>query len=123
MTSITPAAAGGLLLLILSACAQPEAADRGNVETSDLSLAKTSWTVERLGEDSGPALQELTLIFAENGRVSGHDGCNAFSGDATVKNFTIRNGYRAAYKVEGRTILIQPPGSTRCACVEPAGVM
>jgi len=92
MTSITPAAAGGLLLLILSACAQPEAADRGNVETSHLSLAETSWTVERLGDDSGPALQELTLTFAENGRVSGHDGCNAFRGDATVKNSTIRIG-------------------------------
>ena len=225
MTSITPAAAGVLLLLILSACARPEVADRGNVETSHLSLAETSWTVERLGEDSGPALQELTLTFAENGRVSGHDGCNAFGGDATVKNSTIRigdklvgtmvacaddiearargyraalmratlfriqnanleltdadgtvligltpaptvlagtqwdaisynngkqavvsllngtsitarfgedgrltghagcNGYVAAYKVEGRMIVIQPPGSTRRACTEPAGVM
>ena len=92
MTSITPAATGVLLLLILSACAQREVADRGNIENSHLSLAETSWTVERLREDSGPALQELTLTFAENGRVSGHDGCNAFSGNVSVGETSIHIG-------------------------------
>lgn len=50
----------------------------------------------------------ITARFGEDGRLTGHAGCN---------------GYFAVYKVEGRTIVIQPPGSTRRACAEPDGVM
>lgn len=50
----------------------------------------------------------ITAIFDADGRVSGSAGCNR---------------YHAAYAVEGSSITIQAPATTRMACSEPEGVM
>ena len=75
----------GVLLMALSACAQPDAADRAARETSVTALADTRWTVEQLGAESGSALATLTLHFTGSDRVSGHDGCNSFGGAVSIK--------------------------------------
>jgi heat shock protein HslJ len=51
---------------------------------------------------------KITARFGEDGRITGHAGCN---------------GYFASYKVTGQRMAIGPPASTRKACAEPAGVM
>jgi heat shock protein HslJ len=50
----------------------------------------------------------ITATFGADGRMSGSAGCNR---------------YHAAYTVEGSSITIQAPASTRMACSEPEGVM
>lgn len=84
------------VLLIVSACALPGAADRGGREGTPSQLADTTWTVDQLGDESGSVLQALTLTFMGRERVSGNDGCNAFSGNVTVKDSTIRIGDKLA---------------------------
>jgi heat shock protein HslJ len=50
----------------------------------------------------------ITATFDADGRVSGSAGCNR---------------YHAAYIVEGASITIQAPATTRMACSKPEGVM
>ncbi|MFO7640154.1 MAG: META domain-containing protein [Candidatus Competibacteraceae bacterium] len=50
----------------------------------------------------------ITATFDADGRVSGSAGCNR---------------YHAAYTVDGSSITIQAPASTRMACSKPEGVM
>jgi heat shock protein HslJ len=88
--------AGGLLLVIMAACLLPGAADRGKREGNPSELVNTSWMVDRLGDESGSALQTLTLTFTGSDRISGHDGCNAFSGEVTMTDSSIRVGDKLA---------------------------
>lgn len=89
MTMTHVAAVGGLLLLIISACTLPGVVDSGEREGNPAPLADTAWTVDQLGDESGPALQTLTLTFAGSDGISGHDGCNAFSGGVSLRFPTI----------------------------------
>ena len=86
----------GLLLMVVSACALPVAADHVAVEGDPSRLAGTAWTVDQLGDESGAVLEPLTLTFLGNDRVSGHDGCNAFSSGVTVEASGIRIGEKMA---------------------------
>jgi len=78
--------------LIISACAVTPPTDRAGGEAGQGSLVDTAWVVDQFGEESGSALQALTLDFAGTNRVSGHDGCNAFSGNVSVGETSIQIG-------------------------------
>jgi heat shock protein HslJ len=56
------------------------------------------------GFQSGMPNVQVTAIFDEHGKLSGHGGCNS---------------YFAQYSVEGNKIEIGPIGSTRMACPQP----
>jgi len=81
---------GSLMGLIMSACVLTPPADQVRDEGGQGSLADTAWVIDQLGEESGSALQALTLDFSGSKRISGHDGCNAFSGNVTFTGSTIR---------------------------------
>lgn len=83
---------GSLIGVILSACAVTAPADPAEGQGVRLSLADSTWTVNQLGEECGSTLQPLTLEFTEPERINGHDGCNAFSGDVSLGDGTIRIG-------------------------------
>jgi heat shock protein HslJ len=51
---------------------------------------------------------EISLNFGTDGQVSGHSGCNTYSG---------------GYEANGNALKVGPLGSTRMACDNPAGVM
>jgi heat shock protein HslJ len=51
---------------------------------------------------------ELTLVFGEDGSLSGTAGCN---------------NLMSGYTVSGNEITIEPAASTRMMCAEPAGIM
>ncbi len=97
--------------MTMAACASrtdSRGADRGRG-----ALAGTSWEVRELRDDAGaPGLvlagTQLTVVFVDDGRVTGTAGCNS---------------YFAAYAVEGGTITIGLPGTTRRFCGEVEGLM
>ena len=97
--------------MTMAACASRTdsmGADRGRV-----ALAGTSWEVRELRDDAGaPGLvlagTQLTVAFGDDGRATGSAGCNS---------------YFAAYAVEGGTITIGLPGTTRRFCGEVEGLM
>jgi len=77
------------------------------------SLAGSSWQAISFNNGKQALVSliigtKISARFGEDGRVTGHAGCNA---------------YFAAYQVIGQTIVIQVPGATRRACAEPPGVM
>jgi len=78
--------------LIISACAVTPPTDRAGGEAGQGSLADTAWVVHQFGEESSSALQALRLDFSGTNRLSGHDGCNTFSGEVMVKDAAIRIG-------------------------------
>jgi len=90
MTTTKTATVFGLILLMGSACSQPGVVDRGERKGLSSTLVDTAWTVNQLGDEAGSTLQALGLTFIGHDHVSGHDGCNAFSGSVTVKDSTIR---------------------------------
>ncbi len=69
-----------------------------------LTLVGTRWQLITLGEND--ALGEVTLLFGEDGRVTGTGGCNTF---------------RTTYRVEGDALSFGPVLSTRMACSDEAG--
>ncbi len=76
-------------------------------------LSSTPWNVLTYnnGKDalvSALAGTEISLLFAEDGTVSGAAGCNNYSG---------------GYQVDGNAITIGPLITTRMMCEEPQGVM
>jgi len=92
MTKRQTATVCGLILLMVLTCSQTGVADRGEQEGKSLTLVDTVWTVSQLGDEAGSPLQALSLTFVGGDRVSGNDGCNAFSGSVTVKDSSIRIG-------------------------------
>jgi heat shock protein HslJ len=93
----------GLALVVLAlGAAMPAQAQGGSVP-----LAGTSWRlVELNGERVVPGGNPLTLQFAaDEPRVSGHGGCNQFSGP---------------YTQNGASLHIGPLAFTRTACADPA---
>lgn len=76
-------------------------------------LTDITWRATFYNNGRGAAVSVLdgstiTATFGADGRVSGSAGCNR---------------YHAAYVVEGSSITIQAPATTRMACSEPEGVM
>lgn len=92
--------AGGNPLLSYTAFASPP-------------LIGTNWNVMvynngKGGLTSAIAGTEITLLFGEDGTVSGTTGCNNYTG---------------GYQVDGESIVIGPLATTRRMCVEPEGIM
>ena len=76
-------------------------------------LAGTSWQLNAYNNGQGALSSplegtQITAAFGEDGILSGSAGCNDYS---------------ASYKVDGQTITIEPPVSTKKACAEPQGIM
>jgi heat shock protein HslJ/uncharacterized protein YraI len=81
--------------------------------TSSSGLAGTDWEVISYnnGREAVVGLlpgTEISASFGADGKVSGNAGCNQ---------------YFAGYSVDGNTIEIGPPGSTRRYCPAPEGMM
>lgn len=68
-------------------------------------LLATAWMPVRLGEMQLPEDTDMFLQFDVNGQVSGHGGCNRFTG---------------AYALNNDVLQIGPLAATRMACPEPA---
>ncbi|MCS6846640.1 MAG: META domain-containing protein [Anaerolineae bacterium] len=96
-TSASLFAIGAASALVLAACAVPpppprQAAPAAPAAPTTNPLAGTSWTLATLGGQ--PALQgtTATLNFGADGRASGTDGCNAFSGSYEVSGDALKFG-------------------------------
>jgi heat shock protein HslJ len=81
--------------------------------TEPLALIGTEWTAQNVnigGDASGPLIEETTVtaLFDEEGRLSGSAGCN---------------NYTAGYALDGPSLTIDPPASTKIFCDSPAGIM
>ncbi|HDR72803.1 MAG TPA: META domain-containing protein [Methanoculleus sp.] len=83
------------------------------VQPPDLPLTGTEWTLESVSP-TGDAVSSLiagtaiTATFSPDGTVTGSAGCNR---------------YEAAYRLDGTSISIDPPMSTKMYCTGPDGVM
>jgi heat shock protein HslJ len=89
--------------------------DSGTMRFSPQSneLGGTSWVVTGYNNGRGGVVStiigtEITADFGADGTLSGSAGCNS---------------YQAGYEVEGNSITIGQPASTRKACAEPEGIM
>lgn len=76
-------------------------------------LVGTNWVgvMYNTGTEAVTNVQEGTTItasFTEDGKLNGSAGCN---------------NYMTSYTLDGQTITIQPPATTRKMCAEPAGIM
>lgn len=91
MTLTWTAVIGGFAVLA-SGCAVPSI----GTAPAPQQLADTEWSVERLGSEGGPELRALTLAFSGASRVSGNDGCNAFTGGVTISEAGIHVDERLA---------------------------
>lgn len=95
-------------LLGVAACAP--VAPAGGASAADLPLERTEWTLVELdGRPVPPSDRAPTLVLDGSGRIGGSGGCNRFFGE-----------YRRG---GGDALAITGVGSTRMACMEPAGVM
>src|SRR4051812_47902380 len=71
-----------------------------------MELAGTQWALDVSALGVSGASSVSSWITFERGRVSGNDGCNAFSG---------------SYELDGSKLRFGPLAGTRKACIGPAG--
>jgi heat shock protein HslJ len=71
-------------------------------------LAGTSWTVTAVGGEALVAGSMATMVFGDDGKVSGSAGCNTFL---------------ASYESDGERLTIALIGASKKLCHEPDGVM
>jgi len=76
-------------------------------------LTGTTWRLAGYNDGKGGFVSvlsgtEITVLFGDDGSLSGTAGCNR---------------YTASYEVEGETFSIGPAGVTRMMCAEPEGIM
>jgi len=76
-------------------------------------LAGTNWVLLSYNNGKGGVVSvlagtEITAVFTEDGKLSGSAGCN---------------NYMTSYSVDGNTIKIDLPATTRKMCSEPQGIM
>ncbi len=71
-------------------------------------LAGTSWTVTAVGGEALVAGTTVTMVFGDDGKVSGSAGCNT---------------YLAVYESDGEQLTIAQVGVSKRLCHEPDGVM
>jgi heat shock protein HslJ len=77
------------------------------------SLVGPQWHLNLMDDGEGKVVStiagtEVTLVFAEDGTLSGSAGCNSYS---------------SSYEIEGEQITISAVASTMMACSEPAMIM
>jgi heat shock protein HslJ len=82
-------------------------------QVPEIPLVGTEWTLESYSssEDAVSSViagTTITATFSDDGSVTGNAGCNS---------------YRAGYMIDGATVTIEPPISTKMYCSEPEGVM
>ena len=82
-------------------------------EREPITLVGSSWQLLRFnngknGMESNLTTEKITLVFGEDGKVSGNAGCNNFNG---------------GYEVDGDKLTVGPLATTRKMCAEPEGVM
>lgn len=87
-----------LVLLAAAGCASSSAGDAALPEPG------SRWRLARLGEQSALADVEVTLVFEEEGKISGSAGCNRYFGEARLE--------------QGR-LALGPIGSTKRMCLGP----
>lgn len=68
-------------------------------------LASSAWRPERLAEMPLDAATAMRVQFEQDGTLSGHGGCNRFTG---------------GFQIVDEVLKIGPLGATRMACPEPA---
>ncbi|MFN6951949.1 MAG: META domain-containing protein [Albidovulum sp.] len=68
-------------------------------------IAGPVWRIAEIGSAPLPEGAEARLVFAPDGGLSGHTGCNSFTG---------------RYMLSGEGLQLTPGGMTRMACPEPA---
>jgi len=76
-------------------------------------LTGTNWVLDgySAGKDAVSSViagTTVTATFSPDGNVTGNAGCNS---------------YRAAYRLDGTSLSVSPPVSTRMYCGEPEGIM
>ncbi len=94
------------LALVLAGCsaASGSPAESAAEEGGDpASLDGTTWLLVEIGGETPPELSASTLVFGEDGTVSGLAGCNNFNGSAELGEGTITFG---------------PLATTRMACTD-----
>ncbi|MGI6502473.1 MAG: META domain-containing protein [Candidatus Methanoculleus thermohydrogenotrophicum] len=107
--------AGMALLIIVVACIAT-AGCTGSSPTPPgtvVGLTEVPWSLETYLAENGtlvPVLPgtEVSAWFGDDGRVVGLAGCNRYSAD---------------YRLDGTTLTVSPPVSTRMYCAEPEGIM
>lgn len=82
-------------------------------QAGDTSISGTSWTATAYNNGKQAVVgvltgSEITAEFGADGTLSGTAGCNR---------------YTASYSVDGESLQISPPASTRMMCASPEGVM
>lgn len=102
-----------ILLVTAAACTTPETEESAteSPETAETpsetdNLANTSWTLQSFGPAGETAVigeTPLTLVFEEEGLVSGDGGCNSFSG---------------SYEVQGNQLVFNDVVGTLRACAD-----
>jgi heat shock protein HslJ len=77
-----------------------------------LPLTGTDWRLDTIAQgdavSSTIAGTEVTVVFSENGQLTGNAGCNDYS---------------AGYELADDSLSIGPVGTTQKACADPQGVM
>lgn len=73
-----------------------------------LPLAGTSWTVTAVGGEALVAGSTATMVFGDDGKLSGSAGCNT---------------YLASYESDREQLTITLVGASKKLCGEPDGVM
>lgn len=74
-------------------------------KASPTELSASAWRATHLGEMKLEETSEMFVQFEVDGQMRGHGGCNRFFG---------------SYELEDGSVQIDPLGSTRMACPEPA---
>jgi heat shock protein HslJ len=81
---------------LLAACVFPltpvPQGDATGATPAATELAGTSWLLSSLNGQPAPADPAITLSFGTGGQVSGSDGCNRYSGQATIDGTTLTFG-------------------------------
>ena len=97
-------------LLLLAAIALISLKDMRPIAQSSAGTSVTGidWRPVTLGDETVDADTVRTLRFDDDGKISGHGGCNR---------------YFASYEITGSGISIGPVGATRMACPEPEMIL
>lgn len=88
-------------LALLAACAPA-------MNAGGRPLEGTDWTLVELAGAPVPAGVRAPTLRLDSGRATGNGGCNSMFG---------------AYERSGASLAFEGIGSTRMACMEPAGIM
>ena len=93
-----------LVAIFLTGCsAQSDDDSQQQAAVTDVVLPGTSWQVEDIDQRGVIDFSNVSLEFAEDGRIAGSTGCNRYFGSASI---------------EGSSIGFSELGSTRRACAE-----